>query len=320
MKNSILLLIAVLTLTFMNDGFAQPVKANGKLSVKGTFLVNESGDKVQLRGVSYGWHNWWPRFYNQESVEWLADEFSATVVRAALGVGPGGSYLDRKEWSKQKIENVIQGAISAGIYVIIDWHGHEIHQEEAKAFFVEMAKKYGRYPNVIYEIFNEPVHDSWERVKAYSEEVIKAIRQNDPDNVILVGNPHWDQDIHLVADDPITGFDNLMYTVHFYAATHKKFLRERSDYALKKEIPVFVSECAAMEASGDGPLDLDSWNEWVEWMERNMISWVCWSVSDKDESCSMLLPSASDTGNWENKDLKEWGKLTRNYLRKYSSR
>ncbi len=297
---------------------AQPVNENGKLSVNGTLLLNEKGDPIVLRGVSYGWHNWWPRFYNKESVKWLAEDFNCSVVRAAMGVGPRGSYLDKKEWSKQKIEAVVQGAIDNGIYVIIDWHSHELHLDEAKAFFAEMAKKYGNHPNVIYEIFNEPVNDSWEIVKKYSIEVIKAIRENDPDNVILVGSPHWDQDIHLVADDPIQGFSNLMYTVHFYAATHKKELRDRSDYALKKGIPIFISECAGMEASGNGPIDYESWNEWIEWMEANNISWVCWSIADKDETCSMLKPGASDTGNWKDTDLKEWGLKTREFLVKYN--
>ncbi len=297
---------------------AQPVKENGKLAVKGTFLVNENGDATVLRGVSYGWHNWWPRFYNKESVKWLAEDFKCDVVRAAMGVSPRGSYLDKKEWSKQKIEAVVQGAIDNGIYVIIDWHSHEIHQDEAKAFFAEMAKKYGNYPNVIYEIFNEPVRDSWEKVKEYSIEVIKAIRANDPDNIILVGSPHWDQDIHIVADDPIEGYNNIMYTVHFYAATHKKDLRDRSDYAIKKGIPIFVSECAGMEASGNGAIDYKSWNEWIDWMEANKISWVCWSIADKNETCSMLNPGASDTGNWKNDDLKESGLKTREKLRNYA--
>jgi endoglucanase len=297
---------------------AQPVKTNGKLSVKGTFLVNEKGDKIVLRGVSYGWHNWWPRFYTQESVKWLADDWKCTVVRAAMGVGPRGSYIDKKEWSKEKINAVVDGAIANGIYVIIDWHSHEIHTEEAKQFFAEMAGKYGKYPNVIYEIFNEPVNDSWEKVKEYSTEVIKAIREKDPDNIILVGSPHWDQDIHLVADAPIKGFENLMYTVHFYAATHGKELRDRSDYAQKKGIPIFVSECAGMEASGNGPINYEAWNTWINWMEANKISWVTWSIADKNETCSMLKTTAADTGNWKEEDLKESGIKTREKLRDFA--
>ncbi len=316
LKNFVLTVAGIFILTgFLN---AQPVNEHGKLSVKKTQLVNEKGKPVVLRGVSYGWHNWWPRFYNQESVKWLADDWKCTVVRAAMGVGPRGSYLDKKEWSKEKIEAVIKGALANGIYVIIDWHSHEIHQDEAVSFFSEMAEKYGRFPNVIYEVFNEPVRQSWDSVKNYSIEVIKAIREKDPDNIILVGSPHWDQDIHIVADDPINGFSNLMYTVHFYAATHGKQLRERSDYALKKGIPIFVSECAGMEASGNGAIDYVSWKTWLDWMEANKISWVIWSVADKNETCSMLKPTAGDKGNWKEEEVKEWGLKTREMLRNYA--
>ena len=177
----------------------------------------------------------------------------------------------------------------------------------------------GSYPNVIYEIFNEPVKQSWEEVKSYSEEIITLIRKIDPDNIILVGSPHWDQDIHIVADDPIQGFTNLMYTVHFYAGTHGQFLRDRSNYALSKGIPIFVSESAGMEASGDGPINYAEWQKWIDWMEENKISWIKWSVSSKKESCSVLLPGAETTGNWKTKDLNESGIKTRELIRKYNN-
>ena len=298
---------------------AQPVKQHGKLRVEGTQLVNQKGNPVVLRGMSFGWHNWWPRFYNKEAVQWLAKDWKCNVVRAAMGIEPNGGYLKDPEGSKAKIEAVVQGAIDAGIYVIIDWHSHNIQTKEAVAFFTEMAKKYGKHPNIIYEIFNEPDYESWAEVKSYSEEVIKAIRAIDKDNIILVGNPHWDQDIHLVADDPLVGYTNIMYTVHFYAATHKQFLRDRCDAALKKGIPIFISESAGMEASGDGALNVEEWMKWIEWCEQNKVSWITWSVSDKDETCSVLKKSASSTGGWKPEDLKESGVRSRELLRKYNS-
>lgn len=295
---------------------AQPVIKHGKLSVKGTKLMDEHGQVTVLNGVSFGWHNWWPRFYNKEAVKWLADDWKCSVVRAAMGVDPKNGYLDKPDWSKEKMEAVIQGAIDNNIYVLIDWHSHTLKLDQAKIFFAEMASKYGKYPNVIYELYNEPVKDSWPQVKDYSIELIKTIRAIDPDNVILVGNPHWDQDLHLVADDPIQGFSNIMYTCHFYAATHGKSLRDRCDYALKKGIPIFISESAGMEASGQGPIDYPAWQQWIDWCSANDISLVNWSVADKNETCSMLNPSASSTGSWKEGDLKESGIKTRELLRK----
>jgi endoglucanase len=294
---------------------AQPVKEHGKLSVSGTRLIEMNGIAITLQGVSYGWHNWHPRFYNQKSVKWLAQDWNCSLVRAAMGVEPDSGYIKFPDWSKEKIEAVIDGAIKNDIYVIIDWHSHGIQTKAALVFFEDMAKKYGKYPNVIYEIFNEPVKDSWADVKAYSVEIIKKIREFDPDNIILVGCPHWDQDIHIVADDPITGFSNLMYTLHFYAGTHFQYLRDRGDYAIGKGIPIFVSECAGMEASGDGPINYQEWGKWIDWMKKNQVSQVCWSISAKNETCSMLNESASPEGNWKEADLKESGIKTRKMFR-----
>jgi endoglucanase len=299
---------------------AQPVKKNGQLQVNSTQLINQEGKPVVLRGMSFGWHNFWPRFYNKGAVKWLAKDWNCNVVRAAIGVEPEKGYLKDPAGAKQKIQAVVDAAIREGIYVIIDWHSHNINLAAAKEFFSEMAIKYGGYPNVIYEIFNEPDQESWTQVKAYSAEIISVIRAIDPDNIILVGNPHWDQDIHLVADDPLVGFKNIMYTVHFYAATHKQDLRDRCRYALQKGIPIFISESAGMEASGDGPINYEEWNRWIDWCEKNKISWITWSVSDKDETCSVLRKGASSDGGWRGEDLKESGIQTRKMLRKYSGK
>ncbi len=298
----------------------QFVRQHGRLQVVGTQLVDQHGDKLVLRGVSLGWHSLWPRFYNEAAVQWLRQDFSCNVVRAAMGIEVGErNYKQDPTFSKEKITAVVDGAIKADMYVIIDWHSHNINLPEAKGFFAEMSKKYAKYPNIIYEVFNEPDQESWPEVKAYSEEVIKVIRANDPRNVILVGCPHWDQDINLPAADPIKGYKNLMYTMHFYAATHGKWLRDRTDAALQSGLPVFVSESAGVEASGDGPLNPVAWQEYLDWLEAKHLSWIVWSVSDKDETCSMLQKSASATGPWQDADLKESGLKTRAYLRRYNT-
>lgn len=311
MKSHYLLLFLLSTLF----SSAQFVKQNGQLRVEGTSLVNQSGEKIALRGMSFGWHCYHPRFYNKGAVKWLKNDWKCNVVRAALGVEQSdNSYLKQPAASKKLIKNVIEAAIKNDIYVIVDWHSHNINLKEAKVFFDEISKEYGKHPHVIYEIFNEPDEETWNEVKAYSEEVIKVIRANDPDNIILVGSPRWDQEVQLPAADPIKGFSNLMYTMHFYAGTHEKWLRDRTDEAIAKGLPIFISESAGMEATGDGPLNYKAWQDYIDWMEARGLSWITWSVSDKNESCSVLNTSASSNGNWRTEDLKESGIKIREYL------
>ena len=312
-------ILSMAVLLSLSAAAITPVKNWGQLQVNGNQLCDQSGKPVVLRGVSFGWHNIWPRFYNKKAVKWIVNDWNPTVVRAAMGIQIEDNYLENPEFAEKCITNVVDAAIKNGVYVIIDWHAHTMHTQEAKAFFSKMAHKYGKHPNVIYELYNEPIEDSWESLKEYAEEIIAEIRRYDPDNIILMGCPHWDQDIHLVAESPIEGVTNVMYTLHFYAGTHKDYLRDRLEAAVKSGLPVFVSECGGMDASGNGPLAPDEYLKWVEVMERNKVSWVNWSVSDKDETCSMILPRAKATGDWTPDLIKPWGKLTKETLTKYNT-
>lgn len=293
------------------------------LYVEGTQLM-AAGKPVAMRGVSFGWHNIWPRFYNKEAVKHLHDDWGVQLFRAAIGAddhakadNPGihGGYMGEPEFALECLYNVVDGAIESGSYIIVDWHSHLLHTAEAKDFFTKVATRYADCPNVIYELYNEPVNDSWAELKAYAEELIPVIDSiSTVHPLILMGCPHWDQDINLPAEDPLTCYDNLMYTVHFYAATHKDYLRERSDAAVAAGIPIFLSECAACEASGDGPMDMDSWQAWSGWAASKGISIITWSISDKAETCSMFTPEASSEGPWKDEVIKPWGTIVKNWL------
>jgi len=293
-----------------------PVSQHGFLSVKGVTLVNQNGEEVVLRGVSLGWHNWWHRFYDANTIKWLKEDWKCDVVRAAIGVEPSAGYIKNPRKALEYLYTVVDAAIENDIYVIVDWHSHSIKLGEAKSFFRLVAEKYKDYPNIIYEIFNEPDRNTWSEVKTYSEAVIEVIRSIDKKNIILVGTPTWSQDVDIAADDPITGYNNLMYVLHFYAATHGQRIRDKANVALQKGLPLFVSECAGMEATGNGPINIQAWQTWLNWMEEHKISWVAWSVSDKNETCSMIKNKSSPVSGWTDKDLKEWGKKIREELRK----
>ncbi len=308
--------VFLLSCCLLHNGNAQPVKKHGKLHVQGTQLTDEHNQPVVLNGVSFGWSCFHPRFYTAGAVNTLVKDWNCNVIRAALGVEPNNGYLKDSARSMALITTVVDAAIKEGVYVIIDWHSHNINLNEARAFFKTIATKYHGYPNIIYEIFNEPDYETWPEVKAYSIDLISTIRAIDPVNIILVGSPRWDQDVNLPAADPIKGYGNLMYTMHFYAGTHKQWLRDKTDAAIASGLPIFVSESAGMEATGDGKIDYEEWNKFINWMEEKKLSWVTWSVSDKNESCSVLNGSASSDGDWQDKDLKESGLKTREFLRK----
>lgn len=298
----------------------RPVELHGALRIEGNQMVNKDGIPPQLRGVSLSWSLWaGKKYYNPEVVDWLTKDFKITLLRASMGVQPEGGYLKNRDEQMKLMTTVIDRAISNGFYVLIDWHDHNAdqHLEESKAFFTIMAKKYAGVPNVIYEIFNEPAHQNWEIVKSYSVEVIKTIRQYDLKNVIVVGSPRWDQDVDIAAADPIKGFENLVYSFHFYASdpNHQAMLRAKAELAMTRGIALFVTEWGVGESNGNGMFNREKTAAWMNWMEKNRLSWVNWNVTDKKETTALLMPGTSEAGGWSDGNLTEAGKYIREKLR-----
>jgi polyisoprenoid-binding protein YceI len=281
--------------------------------------VTANGQPANLAGVSLFWSNtgWGgENFYNAQTVSWLKSDWRANLVRVAMGVEAEGGYLTDST-NKTRATAVIDAAIANNMYVIIDWHTHtaEDNKAAAIAFFKEMATKYGNYNNVIYEVYNEPLQVSWTGViKPYATDVIKEIRAIDPDNLIIVGTPSWSQDVDAAAQSPITNYSNIAYTLHFYAGTHKQWLRDKAQTALNSGIALFVTEWGAVNADGDGGVDAAETATWLNFLKTNGISHANWALNDKAEGSSALVPGASANGGWTAADLTESGRLVRNTI------
>lgn len=277
-------------------------------AVKGK-LVDKNDQPIQLRGMSLFWSQYAAAFWNKDAVAAMKKEWKSTLIRAAMGVEQGG-YLTNPTAEKQRVTTVVDAAVAQDLYVIIDWHDHnaEKHPEKAVEFFTEMAKTYANVPNVMFEIYNEPLNTvSWTDVKAYAETVIKAIRSQGARNLIIVGSPTWSQDVDVAANNPITSDDNIAYTLHFYAATHRQGLRDRAKTAINKGLTLFVTEFGLCEATGDGVLDKAETDLWMKFMDDNKISWANWSLFDKPEAASALKEGAAKGGAWTAGDLTESG-------------
>jgi len=288
---------------------------HGALHVADGRVVDAAQKPLQLRGMSLFWSQW-TSFYAVSTVDQLVDDWHAGLVRAALGIEKEG-YLEQPADNEAKVIAVVDRAIERGIYVIIDWHDHHAsdHQAEAVDFFTRMATKYGDSPNVIFEIWNEPLAVDWQIVKAYAESVIKAIRGAGGKNLVLVGTPNWSQDVDVAAESPLTGATDVAYVLHFYAGTHGQWLRDKAQKALSAGLPLFVTEWGTCEANGAGAVSESETKLWIELLARNQISWTNWALNDKDETCSALAPGASLTGPWTESAITASGALVKPLIR-----
>lgn len=296
-----------------------PVGRHGALRVQNNRVVDTTGEPANLHGMSLFWSQWGHTYWNAGAVENLATDWNVDLVRAAVGVEANADdkgYLTDPARETARAKAVVDAAIANGLYVIVDWHDHLAHQhvDQAKTFFTEMASSYAGVPNVIYEIYNEPLAIPWSDVKAYAEQVIPVIRASSPDALVVVGTPNWSQDVDVAAASPLAT-SNTAYTLHFYAASHRQFLRDKAASALAQGIALFATEWGTPDASGGGSPDLDESRRWLEFLAANDISWSNWALNDKAEATSALVPGASPTGPWADSALTDSGRFVRDELR-----
>ncbi|WP_420151758.1 cellulase family glycosylhydrolase [Spirosoma sp.] len=305
---TLLLLGLLITSLFVGAQTPTPLSANGRLKVVNRQLTNETGKAIQLRGMSTHGLQWFDNCYTQASVQVLATNWGTDILRAAMYVDEGG-YLTNQAGLRAKINQIVDWTAQAGIYCIIDWHvlnpGNPNERlSYAIDFFRTMAQTHAGKKNVIYEICNEPNGVTWAQIKSYADQVIPVIRQYDPEAIILVGTPQWCQRPQDVLSDPLSGANayNIMYTFHFYAASH---FFQGDVNSVVNSLPLFCSEWGTSTFSGDGNLDFNNGQAWLDLMAGSnpagqKISWCNWTFSDAGQSSAALNPGSCGAQQWNN--------------------
>ncbi len=308
-----------------------PVARYGQLKVAEGKICDESGRPVALRGMSTMGLQWDGGIVNEAAFRALEGDWKCDVVRLALYVGEGG-YAKRPELILL-VKKGVELAIENGLYVIVDWHvlnpgnPNAPVYSGAESFFRRMAGAYGRTPNIMYEIMNEPNGAvKWERdLKPYAVKMTAAIRSLDPDNLILIGSGSWSQDVDVAAADPVPG-KNLVYTAHFYAGSHGPSLRQKIQAALDLGAAVYCSEWGTSRADGNGGPFLEMADIWLDFLAERNIGWTNWSLSVKNETSatfqgqpeSTLVPSTEGPDGypvWTPEQLSKSGAYVRAKLR-----
>jgi endoglucanase len=272
-----------------------PVAVNGKLSVCGVNLCNAAGEAIQLRGMSSHGLQFFPNCVNEGSLDALRNDWNADFIRLSMYVQEGGLETDPEGFTA-KVNGLVDLATELGLYAVVDFHiltpgDPNVNLDLSKKFFADVTAEHADKDNVIYEIANEPNGVSWDGIKKYADQVIPVIRKNAPDSVVLVGTRGFSSlgltdgaDEQEILDDPVD-FENVMYTFHFYAASHKEDRQEVVARAAKK-LPLFVSEFGTQTFTGDGTNDLASATKWLDLLRENKISYAMWSLSDGRETNS----------------------------------
>ncbi|MEM9402067.1 MAG: glycoside hydrolase family 5 protein [Pseudomonadota bacterium] len=312
---------------------ASAIDVHGRLSINDGKVVDQQGTPLSLAGPSLFWHNLgWAHngglepgaYYNAASVRAALELWNAPIVRAAIGVETPGGYIENPGYAWARLTAVVDAAIDSGMYVIVDWHTHhaEEHVPAAHEFFAKVASRYSGHPNLIYELYNEPLPAAdWQSViKPYAEPLIDTIRKTDTENLIVVGTRSWSQDVDEAAESPIRDGGPLAYTLHFYAGTHCNGLRAKARRAVDAGLPLVVTEWGAINANGDGTADIQETERWMQFLREHKLTHCNWSLHSKEEGASILQPGTPPDGLWGENALTETGKLTTSIMRRWHTR
>lgn len=296
------------------------IEENGSLIVEGVQLLDEKGNPVMLRGISSHGIAWYPEYANYRSLKTLKD-YGANVFRIAMYVEQSDGYLEEPELNRKLLYSAIENSLAADLYTIVDWHvlrdeNPNRHAEEAISVFEEIAKRYGDEPGIIYEICNEPNGDTtYDDIINYAEQVIPVIRKYAPNALILVGTPRFCTSLSEAVENPIQ-YPNIMYTYHFYAGVSDcKYAIEEISNGLENGLPVFISEWGLDDyretKEGQGWKDTV---QFLDFLEEKNISWINWSLCNKDEGYSMISPNVDKLYGWKADEITDSGLLFLQYL------
>jgi len=327
MKYFLIILMAISYFSGYSQNFIQK---NGRLQLTGKQLCNKNGKPIQLKGFSTFGISYRPECITYDALKSIKEFWGANLIRATVyddDFSNNLNYNQNPTFNKAMVDSIVEWSEQLGLYCIIDWHilrqgnpNAKVHAG-ADAFFKEMTSKYARKTHILYEICNEPSGKdvNWDTIANYANRIIPIIHKNAPRAVIIIGTPHWCQSIDLVNPSKLVDTFNVLYSFHFYATTHFRLIPMFTQQIHR--IPVFVTEWGPCESSGDGNINFDATEQYLNAMQKHglngdtvSVSWCNFSYGDKKEAASVLKPFSCDKKQWDN--MTPTGLFVRDYMLK----
>ena len=218
------------------DRVTDEIKSYNDFSSDGPKYVEISAkDEVAQMGAGVSVIAGWDGYWNGGSTKFKLSqirkikEAGFTTIRIPLSTfGPNSMHMDAQGHLDpkylRKLDAVVDAAISAKLFVIIDEHDYDTCSKDADAcaqilpnVWAELSDHYKSAPNsVMFELLNEP-HDKIDATiwNAWLPDLIAIVRQTNPTRNLIVGPTHWNS----AADLPLLQLPadkHIIVTFHYY--------------------------------------------------------------------------------------------------------
>lgn len=215
-----------------------------------------------------------------------------------------------------RIDSVVNWCRANDLYLILDMHdapggqtGDNIddsygypwlmESEKSQQLFCDIwrsiADRYKNEPVILgYELINEPIATYFEnqdelnaKLEPLHKKAVAAIREVDPNHVILIGAPQWNSNFEPLKD---TNYDpRLMFTCHRYGGDPTPdAIRSYIEFRDKSNRPMYMGEIGH---------NTDEWQaEFVKTMKDNNIGYTFWPYKKRENSCMVGIQMPEE---WE---------------------
>lgn len=217
---------------YQSSGDALAAAVPPQLHVEGNHIKDAHGNIVDLHGAALIDMKFLKRDRRGPKfmIDLLTDAsrgWHANLLK--LVVFPDNYLLDPAGYVNNYLQPAIDLCVNKRVYCIIDWqyvtNPYDVTNQTWR-FWTDMATRYKDNPYIMFEMFSEPVPPEngtqqliWDTWKNWAQDVVNAIRAIAPDNIILVGGPHYSGWLGGAVTNPIQG-RNIGYAAHMYPGSY----------------------------------------------------------------------------------------------------
>ena len=257
------------------------------LKVSGVRLTDVHGDAVRLRGVDVCSMEWMAAGdHVLQSINVATQDWHANIIRLPLSQDRWFGKTDDSAGANEAayhtlVDQAVAEAARDHAYIILDLHWsdmgvwgqnigqHALPDANSLAFWQAVAARYANRPNVIFDLYNEPIQAPWDvwrnggsvtenfHGQSYTynavglQQLLDAIRAAGAKNVVMAGGLGYSSQLDMPDRDLLSDphGNGVLYVSHYYPGWENEASWEKRMVVATKRFPVIVSEFGSDHSS-----------------------------------------------------------------------